>query len=68
MSPIPKGQTIEVRGLSGVSYRSEDRAVASDLDRSTHRYRPHWGVVRRGEAVLMRLGGGPEGGVAGLNR
>ena len=43
-------------------------AVASDLDRLTLRYRAHWGLVRRSEAVLMRLGGGSEGGVAVLNR
>ena len=43
-------------------------AVASDLDRLTLRYRAHWDVVRRSEAVLMRLGGGPEASVTGLNR
>ena len=41
--------------------------MASDLDRLTLRYRAHWDVVRRSEVVLMRLGGGPEGGVAGVN-
>ena len=66
--PIPKGRAIEVRGLSGVSYRSEDRAVASDLDRSTLRYRRHWGVVRRSDAVMMRLGDYPEASVTDLNR
>ena len=68
VSPIPKGQAIEARGLSGVSYRSEDRAVASDLDRSTLRYRRHWGVVRRSDAVMMRLGDYPEASVTDLNR
>ena len=66
--PRCDGVALRVRDLSGVSYRSEDRAVASDLDRSTLRYRPHCGVVRHGEVVLMRLGDGPEGGVSGLNR
>ena len=67
---IPRcdGVALRVRDLSELSYRSEDRAVASDLDRSTLRYRRHWGVVRRSEAVLMRLGGGPEASVTGLNR
>ena len=68
VSPIPKGQAIEARGLSGVSYRSEDRAVASDLDRLTLRYRPHWGVARHGEAVLARLIGEPEAGITDLRR
>ena len=66
--PHCDGVALRVRDLSGVSYRSEDRAVASDLDRLTLRYRAHWDVVRRSEAVLMRLGGGSEGGVAVLNR
>ena len=39
-------------------------AVASDLDRLTLRYRCHWGLVRRSEAILMLPGDGPEGGVA----
>ena len=43
-------------------------AVASDLDRLTLRYRCHWGLVRRSEAVLMRLGGEPEAGITSLTR
>ena len=39
-------------------------AVASDLDRLTLRYRCHSGLVRRSEAVQMRLDGDTEGGVA----
>ena len=65
--PRCDGVAFRVRDLSELSYRSEDRAVASDLDRSTLRYRPHWGVVRHGEAVLMRLGGGSEASVTSLN-